>query len=1727
MKHLLPVCFFLLTAALYGQNCSPERGLPVATDAVTLTPFSTYATGIFDEGAAEIVAYDAGTQRIVFTNADANAVTIVDISDPNNPTLVTEVSPMTPDLGGVNSVAVFDGLIAAAFEGDEVDDSGQVVFLDMNGVELNRVTVGVLPDMVTFNEDGTLVLTANEGEPNDDYDIDPEGSVSVIDLSGGVAAATVTTVGFTDFNPNRAALIAAGVRIFGPGATVAQDLEPEYVVVDGNTAYVSLQENNAFAVLDLTTLTFTDLIPFGFKDHSCPANAIDASNRDDAINISVQPTLGMYQPDAVALYSTGGQTYIVTANEGDARDYDGFSEEVRVKDLTLDPTAFPDRDSLQEDEALGRLRVTDALGDTDGDGDFDQLYSYGARSFSIFTTNGTLVFDSGTDFERITAAAFPDDFNSGNDENDDFDSRSDDKGPEPEAVEIFSIGGRTYALIGLERIGGIMVYDITNPADATFVSYANNRDFSVDATIEDANGNDIPNPAVGDLGTEDLIFIPATDSPTGADMVISANEISGTITFFNVGADAGAAVSLRLIHNNDGESKLIADTLMDGRAFGGAARFTAVVDSLRNQSIPTLTVSSGDNFLPGPSFNAGLNRPDGSPLYDSEVLNAIGYDAIVIGNHDFDFGPDVLQRLIEETAASMATYLSANLDFTAEPGLQMLVDNGRIAARTTVTVDGLPVGLIGLTTPDLPTVSSPRGVTVDDNLVGIAQTQVDALLAEGTNRIILISHLQSINAEIELAGQLRGVDVIVAGGGDELLTNDPANALGGLSVDGEYPIDTTDADGNRVYVVTTPGEYRYVGNLLIEFDANGNVVNIADESDVIPVVGDGPRDAGVAMLEDSVIAFTDQLATRIIARTEVALDGLRANVRTQETNQGNLIADAFLWWIDNRTDDFGNIDRSLPVIAMQNGGGIRNDEVIPAGSDISELKTFDILPFSNFVSLIGPVTPQQVKDALENSVSRVENRNGRFSQIAGFEIVYDPDGVADESRIISARLDDGTFLVRNGQANDNAPDVYIATNSFAARGGDGYDEFAAAGFINVGPSYQRALFDYLVADNGADGVVTAAEYPAGGEGRIRVLDDIFGAGLRILHNNDGESKLVADTLDSGVAFGGAARFAAIVDSLRDEGLPTVMLSSGDNILPGTTFNASLAREDRRPLYDSEVINAIGYDALAIGNHDFDFGPDILQRLIQQTGAPFLSANLNFDNEPGLQNLVRAGRIAPSVVLDVDGTRLGVIGLTTPRLPTISSPRGVTVDPDLMSAVQNEVDMLTARGVNRIVLVSHLQNIDEEIMLAADLTGVDVIIAGGGDELLTNDLANELGGLERDTVYPLPVLDAADETVYLVTTPGEYRFVGNLLIDFDDDGSVLRVREESDVIPVLGDGDRDTTIAMLEDSILAFGEVLANNVIARTEVDLDGLRASVRTMETNQGNLITDAYLWYYERNRADFGFDADIPVIAVQNGGGIRDDEVIPAGSDITELKTFDILPFSNFVTVLDPISPTALLSALENSFSGFPAAEGRFLQIAGFEVVFDMSAPANSRIVRVTLDDGTPIIDGGMVVAGAPSVYVVTNSFTAAGGDGYDEFENLTATNIGPSYQRVLFEYLEAADGLNGLITADDYPAGGEGRILDITVGTSFLDLRDYGWEMMPNPFVNAFTVNFAMPEAGEVRIDLFDATGRPLSAVMEQTVPAGAQSVMIHGEGLVAGMYFLRVRINDRVGVARIVKH
>ncbi|MFA5678879.1 MAG: choice-of-anchor I family protein [Pseudomonas sp.] len=629
-----------------GESAIPE---PVMKN-IELSLLGRYSSDQYEVSAAEIPAFDPINKRIFIVNAQSGAVDVLDAADPANPVFIESLATAIPG-ATINSVAWHDGLIAVAVEASPKTARGTVELYDASTLTLlDSALVGALPDMVTFTPDGQYVLIANEGEPSDDYSVDPEGSVSVVQvLADRSGFGTNRTAGFTAFEAEKQNLIKKGVRIYGPAdnnltyghaniTSVAKDMEPEYITVseDGATAWVTLQENNALAKLDIASATINDILPLGYKDYGLEGNTIDASDEDGPkgtplLNFQQWPgVVGMYHPDAITSYTVDGKTYIVSANEGDARAWGedddsywgaddslpgdrskGFVEEIRLKHLVhhngferrfaddmppqlydlavgavLDPAVFgycgaglnlaKQAGACREDEAdsatnggLGRLNVSwiqgyqthpdgspvyhDAAGNPTPGADADTgylmyhtLYSYGARSFSIWDEDGTLVWDSGDFLEKFLAGqtefdcglgqdrAIPciDYFNSGHDEGNAFDSRSDAKGPEPEGITVGRIGAQTFAFIGLERMGGVMVFDITDPMAPAFQDYLNTRENWVDEPEELAAAGRLQE--VGDLGPEGLAFISAEDSPNGEPLLIVGNEVSGTTAVFQI-----------------------------------------------------------------------------------------------------------------------------------------------------------------------------------------------------------------------------------------------------------------------------------------------------------------------------------------------------------------------------------------------------------------------------------------------------------------------------------------------------------------------------------------------------------------------------------------------------------------------------------------------------------------------------------------------------------------------------------------------------------------------------------------------------------------------------------------------------------------------------------------------------------------------------------------------------------------------------------------------------------------------------------------------------------------------------------------------------------------------------------------------------------------------------------------------------------------------------------------
>ena len=1081
------------------------------------------------------------------------------------------------------------------------------------------------------------------------------------------------------------------------------------------------------------------------------ANGLDPSDTD-GINIRNEPVYGLYQPDAIATYEVDGETYYVTANEGDARD-----EDERIEDLELDPTAFPDADELQTDDAIGRLEVSSIDGDIDGDGDYDRLISYGGRSFSIRDSKGNIVFDSGEQFAQFTAEQVPEIFNS-NGTVDSFDTRSDAKGAEPEGVVVGEIDGEVYAFVGLERTGGVAVYNITKPAEAEFVQYVN--------PIDPETGDAL------DLAPEGLQFIPAEDSPNGEPLLTVSNEVSGTVSVYqidltategedskdeNENNDSGDnpevemnedTYTLQLLHAADHEAGV--------PALENADNFSAVLSALREEDADgdgvadyenTVTLSSGDAYIPSPFFAASEEAYGASGRGDILIQNELGFEAIAFGNHEFDFGTGTVADLIsadeeDDYPGTAFPYLSSNLDFSTDEDLApLVVEDGQeaseipnsITGNTIVDANGEQIGVVGATTPTLSSISSPGDVTVkpiefdSDNPEDIAalaaeiQTSVDSLLADNPdlNRVILLSHMQQISIEEALSSQLTDVDVIVAGGSNTLLADDTDRLRTGDEAQGVYPILNTAADGNPIAVVNTDGNYQYVGRLVVDFDENGVIIPesidpeisgayATDEEGVAAV--NGTPDPEVDEITDNLSEVIAEQDGNIFGSTKVFLNGIREDVRTQETNLGNLSADANLALAQE-------VDPEV-VISIKNGGGIRDSigEVIaPPGStsaeevertitqanelagkeagDISQLDIANSLRFNNGLSLL-TVTADELLEIIEHGVAEIEEgaTPGQFPQVAGIEFSFDPSlepgdrvqslAIKDEQdNIIDTVVEDGELVGEGDRLSSSQEDTFrLVTLGFLADGGDDYpfpdrdrvdlaleEDAARTGEATFAPdgSEQDALAEYLV-DNYSETPFSMEDVSRELDNRIQNLDFREDTVLSAEDNSDTVEDSESDAGDSNEEDGSDAGFAPVFGTLETDNLEVtdsnglVFAGDGDDLIDAITGASH------------RIYAGSGNDIIVLGESNRVFGDGGDDRIFVTTGGD----NLITGGEGADQFWIASAAIPESANNITDFNSEDVIGVA-----------GLGISYEDLSLTQQEDNTLISTGDRELAVLT--------------------------------------------------------------------------------------------------------------------------------------------------------------------------------------------------------------------------------------------------------------------------------------------------------------------------------------------------------------------------------------------------------------------------------------------------------
>lgn len=755
-------------------------------------------------------------------------------------------------------------------------------------------------------------------------------------------------------------------------------------------------------------------------------------------------------------------------------------------------------------------------------------------------------------------------------------NRSRSKGPEPEGLTLAKIGSHTFAFIGLERIGGVMAYDITNPNAPVFNGYLNPRSTTS---------------VSGDRGPETMIYISAEQSPNGLPYLVVANEISGTLSVIRLQFDqqrVNANYTLQLLHASDMEGGL--DAPKD------APNFAAVIDTLEGTYANTLILSSGDNYIPSPFLSAGEDPSLQTPLRtavssfypgthavrpaigrpDITILNLIGFNASVFGNHEFDLGTGEVNSMIgvdirnsgadKRWIGAQFPYLSANLNFNNDPNLSYLVtaDGQRdtafrtpatitannqkkgIARSTVIERGGQKIGIVGATTQVLASISSPGNTTivgpsVNDMpaLAAILQPVIDSLrIGQGINKIIILSHLQQLSLEQALAPLLTGVDVIIAGGSHTLLADGNDLLRAGDVAAGTYPIRTVSADNKPLLIVNTAAEYRYVGRLVLQFDSLGvidttlldpaiNGAYATDSAGVARLWGSttaafapGTKGARVKALTDAVQAVIVAKDGNVFGKSTVFLEGRREFTRTEETNLGNLSADANLWMARQ-------VDPTV-TLSLKNGGGIRqamgtvnavgsqvtlgptaaNPAANKQSGDISQLDIENSLRFNNRLSIL-TIPVSGIKALLEHGVAEsvAGATPGRFPQVGGLAFSFDPS-LPVGSRIRSVvRIDSVNnridTLVRNGRIHGDTSRTYkLVTLNFLAGGGDGYPFTPYASTrrdldtmittpgtatFTVPGSEQDAFAEYMLAKHPASNPYGIAEIPAANDFRIQNL----------------------------------------------------------------------------------------------------------------------------------------------------------------------------------------------------------------------------------------------------------------------------------------------------------------------------------------------------------------------------------------------------------------------------------------------------------------------------------------------------------------------------------------------------------------------------------------------------------------------------------------------------------------
>ena len=970
-----------------------------------------------------------------------------------------------------------------------------------------------------------------------------------------------------------------------------------------------------------------------------------------------------------------------------------------------------------------------------------------------------------------------------------------------------------------------------------------------------------------------------------------ASDHDAYIGQFDLSAKSNDGFDLSIMHTNDTHAHV-----------EGYPRLFTAVNEVRAEKENALLLDAGD------VFSGTLYFRQYQGLADLWFMNELGFDAMTLGNHEFDKDSKTLANFIKEMNFPM---VSSNVSVTGDADLEPLVKNeigtpgegGNIYPAMIKDVDGEKVGIFGLTTPDTAFISNPGENVEFENPASKATSTIEMLKNEGVNKIIALSHL-GYAQDLELAEEVDGIDVIV-GGHSHTVLEEP------VVIEKEEPT-----------VIVQAGEYlNLLGLLDVSFNGEGVITQHSGE--VLDLTA-YQEDADALAKVEEFKAPLEELKSEVVGNSEVALNGERADVRRKETNLGNLIADGMVARANESVETY---------IGLQNGGGIR------ASIDAGEITLGEVLttmPFGNQLVTLD-LTGQEIVDALEHSVSRVEGQDapGEFLQVSGIKYKYDVNKPAGE-RVWFVEV-----KTSNGFEKIDSDKMYsVATNAFTANGGDGYTMFKEA----KEEGRQTELF---VADFEVFTSYLEKNNPVSPEVEGRIIQETAPEenkefNLSIMHTNDTHAHVE-----------GYPRLFTAVKEVRNEKDNTLLLDAGD------VFSGSLYFRQYSGLADLWFMNELGYDAMTLGNHEFDKDSKTLANFIKEMNFPMVSSNVQVTGDTDLEPLKKnevgtpgeGGNIYPAIIKEIDGEKVGIFGLTTPETEFLSSPGENVVFEDAAGKSAATIEMLESEGVNKIIALSHL-GYSHDLELAEAVDGIDVIVGGHSHTVLEEPV----------------VIDKAEPT--LIVQAGEYlNLLGLLDVTFDAEGVITS--HEGEVLD-LQSYEEDADALAKVNEFKAPLEEIQNEVVGKTKVALNGERADVRTKETNLGNLIADAMV-----EKANQSVETHI---GLQNGGGIR--ASIDKGK-ITLGEVLTTMPFGNNLVTLD-LTGQELMDALEHSVSGIETGEGRFLQVSGIKYKYDINKPVGERVwsVEVKTDKGYKDINTEKMYT------VATNAFTAEGGDGYTMFK-------------------------------------------------------------------------------------------------------------------------------------------